>query len=254
MTKKVTLIGSSHAGAMKYGWDEIGADHPGIDLTYVVSPRDVLTRLSLTKTRVYGAHRDSGLSKQQRKALEARSGGTRFDLKEADVVLLVGTNPDPAFLRHLLGQADVDGLRALGAPTRLSRPAFDAILDDYTARILPTANWRNWDSPQLIYVDTPRRSEMVLEVAEMNRPENPEGYAAIFDMASDRLGAALEAAGIAYLAQPRDTIAENGLSKAEFNVGSSRFQSGRSHSERDTTHMNGAYGVRVWQDILARIA
>lgn len=254
MTTKVKLIGSSHAGAMKYGWEQINSQHGNIDLSYVVAPRDVLGLLTVTKDAVFGVASDSGLTTAQIKAIKARSGDIRFDLRRNDVVLLIGTNPEPAFLRQLLQTTDVDDLRDTGAPSRLSQPALNAILDDYVARILPSTNWHGWDTPQVIYVETPRRSELVLETAHLGQNENPAGYAAVFDLLSDRLGDALQKVGIRYVPQPRDTIAENGLTKATYSTDSTRFFSEQSHSEQDTIHMNGDYGMRVWRDILDCIA
>ena len=251
---KLALIGSSHAGAMYYGWQDIADKHPDVQVHFIVGREKILRKWALDESLVFKpVEGEDAPTNQELKAIEARCGDTVFDLKEADVVVRLGMNPDPGFLRHLFATADIDGEReTAGQKSLLSGPAFDAILEEYCQRILPTPEWHNWQTPRLVMVDNPRRNEDLL--SQGRTPESPAFWGKAHDMIEARLAELTEGAGIIFVPQPRETIAENGLTKSEFGEGSARFNTGRSHSEADTAHMNGAYGAIIWSEIFKAIA
>lgn len=247
---KILLIGTSHSGAMKFAWDEIGPQHPDIEVEYVAAHRDKLNLLTLDEDMVLrpdpDAKTDGGT------ADDRRLSQIEMNLKDFDVVVHVGWGNDPVFLRSALMSLDVDGLREQGAETVLSRPAFDAIIKDYCEQSLPPKEWRKLTGTQIISVETPRRNEAVLDgkTPGTRGAESDQGYFETFEQASEQMVELMPKHGVTFVRQPAETVAENGFTIRDFGTGSAKFRSGEAHKAEDRAHMNADYGKLVWAAIL----
>jgi hypothetical protein len=251
---KIALIGSSHTGAMKYAWDQIGAKYPNIEVNYLAAGRRKLRALTLGEKLVW-------LTRDGETLAEASITDRHFQdfhaisLEGANVVLHIGWANDPAFLFDLLRRVNVDGVRKQGDRTSLSRTAFDAILQDYCLQSLPPQDWHGWTDKIVICVETPRQSEAILDFEnKQNRgAQSIEGFAEVFDLACDRLEDVMAQHAITFVRQPTHTLAQSGLTRRQYGIGSMRLRNGKHHPSQDLAHMNLDYGKQVWAAVLDKI-
>ncbi|WP_390913367.1 hypothetical protein [Pseudosulfitobacter sp. SM2401] len=251
---KIVLVGSSHASAMKFAWDELGPGFPDIEVNYLAGRQEKLNRIKIGDHMAWYA--PDGEQLEEAEITDQYVQDYRAVLlSDADVVLHVGWSNDPAFLRDLMRRVNIDGMPHHGAKTLMSRPAFDAILQDYCQRSMLPDTWHGWTSKHVICVETPRRSEAILD--SQNAPKRPDeptaGYREVFDLACDRLENAMAQHAITFLRQPAHTLAQSGLTRRQYGIGSLRLRNGKHHPSQDLAHMNPDYGKQVWAAVLDKI-
>jgi hypothetical protein len=249
---RILVIGTSHTGAIKFGFETLDPAPDNIDVDYIAAHRKKLLQLGFDGVSRFGALEGTQPDEDTLHILKERYGDVVIDIAAYDVVLMIGLDTDPTFIRTLLRSTDVDGLREMGLKRRMSRPAFEAIFEDFCQRSVPEPAWHHWSGGRLILIETPRRNETVL--VSDDEVEDATGYRETLDRVSERVAALCADKGITFLRQPPETIAENGLTKAEYGRGSRRMRSGELHAVDDKAHTNGDYGQLVWGQVLAAIA
>jgi hypothetical protein len=259
---RIAVVGNSHAGAIRMGWDVVAHEYPGTAMTFLAAPRAVFETFGFDGERRFGVTDPAALTPNMRRLVQSLSGAgggaLALELAAFDRVLLVGPEWGEFALMAILSTYAVDGCLAAGAQ-RLSAAAFAAFCDDLLRRSLALRMAALLAGHRLTLMPRPRRSELGLAAAaageEAAMPRlapglDPAGVERAIALHEGRLAALLAAHGATLLPQPPETVAENHFSRAEFSVGRKVVdRRGVREEVLDTAHMNAAYGalcLRRW--------
>jgi hypothetical protein len=230
---KIAIIGNSHIGALKRGWDVISGAFPSVEVVFFGAKGESHKDLAL-EGRTLVARRP-GL----RRSIEFTSGGlTSIDLDDYDMFLVYGLSSNPYF-------ADIDG--------KYSRKAIEVTMRDRTegrlgfkiVMMIASA----CDKP--IYVGhNPLRAE--------RRNKSSQDLTAYLDGLAQINAAIYEPLGVHLVGQPADTIVNGRNTELHFTQGSKRLETKveetiRLHDEEDRTHMNDEFGVLWMRKFLAQV-
>jgi hypothetical protein len=259
---RIAVVGNSHVGALKLGWERVAARHPGLQVEFFAAPGGHFNRLQMFAPLKFGA----GPKTVNRSAgrVEALNGRRWIDLAPADVVMLVGRSGGLGIMAALLAEHDVDGLPETDRempPRRLSAAAYDAFCDAVAERSL-TEPWSSFGSrPRLVLLPRTRPSEAALRgpATSYNRPwrqlaRTPDKLDAGVERYLDRLAARLAASGGSLLRQPPASLAASGLTREDMTRGSLRTDGSTNHSQDDAAHANADYGALFWESCGARLS
>ena len=260
MTLRLCVIGNSHIGAMKLGWDRIMAEgQPGWDHVYPTffgAPSDGMRHVELqdgalvpTRQRITGHFR------------QLSGGYDRITLASFDAFLLIGLNvSSKRILRFYKGNAWV-GLNGT-AGKGIMHPAF--------AEAFLTERYRATQLVEHARTLSEASGKPVLAVAEPHWAEwmrrAPAGMSdygweaaikagdgpAIGQMFLKAVTAAL-APHATFVPQPEATVADGITTRAAFNKDASRLISGEGGGT-DASHMNADFGMAVWQAVAPALA
>jgi hypothetical protein len=248
---RALVIGNSHAAALIKGWDQIRDGYADkVDLSFFATWEPIYRQLGF-QGLVFGAHAESDLPQHSRDRLVEMNGTAQVDLTGFDHVLHVGLLVPDADLIDTARRFDVDGLPEAGHPHRLSRPAFDALVDSLAqrppVRALFQGPWAQLGS-RLTVLRRPRAKDTVFDASQTAAAKQ-------FGVAQDRIDAALTtqaaSAGILFLPQPAATLSDKGLSDSRFADTAPRLMGDKTYTRPDLYHMNAAYGalcLKAWLD------
>ena len=248
---RALVIGNSHAAALIKGWDQIRDGYADkVDLSFLATWEPFYRQLGF-QGLVFGAHADSDLPQHSQDRLVEMNGTAQVDLTGFDHVLHVGLLVPDADLIDTARRFDVDGLPEAGHPHRLSRPAFDALVDSLAqrppVRALLQGPWAQLGN-RLTVLRRPRARQSLFGPAE-------SPAASIFGTAQGRIDAALAdqaaSAGIRFLPQPVQTLTPPGLSDSRFADTAPRLMGDKTYTRPDLYHMNAVYGafcLKAWLD------
>lgn len=259
---RVAVVGNSHLGAIKLGWEQVAARHPELQVEFFAAPGTHYYRLEMFEPRKFGLPPGSSSGTGER--LDRLNGRRWIDLAAADVVVVVGREAGFNAAAGLLAEHDVDGLPEAGpelAPRRLSAAAFAAFADAIAARSGLVEHWRNWDRPRVHLLPRTRPAESALRGAATPelRPwrrlaRSPEKLLAGIDSYVDRLEAEMAAEGVVLLRQPAASLSAHGLTRENMTRGSLRIDGDVGHGEDDVSHANAEYGALFWEAYASRLA
>lgn len=261
---RVAVVGNSHVGAIKLGWERAAAAWPGIMVEFFAAPGVSYGRLKMVAPMRFGLPEDSPAALADR--LTRINGRTDIDLSAVDAVLLVGQAGGIGAVVELLAEHDVDGLPEDDpklTPRRLSAAAFDACCEALAASSgRHRAAWRNWSRPQVFVLPRSRPSEVALR-GPGHHPlhkdwrrlsGSPGKLEAGVTRYLDHLERALAATGITLLRQPAASLSAHGLTREDMTRGSLRIDGDAGHGEDDATHANAEYGALFWDTYAPRLA
>lgn len=238
---RVAVIGSSHVAAIKSGWDEISADHPDQDVGFLAIGGHKFSAAVLDADMIFGLpeemRRDTSIAKFSRGQL---------DLRNFDHVWHVGIWQAPLVaVNALIFDNDIDGFEGDSLRHRLSRAAFDAVIDDLTRRAVPSGAWRNWPAPQLWFSSAPHRNALILKQKRLQNREL-RNHGPVWDTVDAALAVRMTEAGIRHIPQPADTLDAHRFTQAGY--GTARKKAGT--GDVDVQNMNAAFGRRMWAAFL----
>lgn len=246
---RLAIIGNSHVGAIKRAWD-VAPRPEGIELAFFALPQIHLRQFRLNRKLLrFAAGPDASAREDFMRMVTQVNGAPSIDLGGFDAVMLYGGTTLQAEIVRLMNDYDIDGLRAAGAPRRMSRPAFDAVLAGLAEISLPRPFWRGTRIPRFAVFPRPIPSA---GATTSDSPHfsgwariaaRPDGAREIFDLHFAAMAAAHARKGIDFLRQPAATLEPNGLTNAIFTKGSTRLRANRPHPATDFGHMNARYGA-----------
>ncbi|EBA04255.1 hypothetical protein RB2150_07128 [Rhodobacterales bacterium HTCC2150] len=245
--KRILVIGSSHAGAVKAAWDEMKQENSTIELDFLVLPWPHLSEFHLYEDMTYGAK--APLAGQ--KAIDLSNtinGRETVSLTEYDLVFWVGYHSPVDALVRLMHNYAIDDVIEHDAPQRLSFILFREILMEFVNNCIPNRIWLDAaKQTKLVIHLCPIAAETCLAIPQNKKnwqiaTANSRIFKRILELMMKRLSARLAHHNIDVVEQPQETLAENGMTKTEFSVGSIRLMNAEAHPEKDFSHMNSAYG------------
>ncbi len=248
------IIGNSHLGAVKMGWNRIRAEQPGLQITFAGSPGNKIKRMQIVDGKLEPAEYWRPMF------LMTTGGKTNIDPALYDAFVLVGATFGifPLTKLHYHYRAESHACRDAG-PQLVSDEMFhDAALDrlrgSLAFRVLRKLR-QVTDKP--VYI----APEPGPSVAIVDGKDSEHWKMLIESGDNRRLADTLRACsqelagnGLTILDQPSETIAEAIFSKASFTRGAVALDDSDMPAEHDYLHMNDVYGAIVMQRLLERMA
>jgi len=235
-TLNICVLGNSHAGSLKLGWNLIEQDYPGIKITFFAARACGLEQLSVRKGMLVptNAH--------LKKSLSHTSGGHEaIDLSLFDICLIYGLRFSFPYKLEI------------GRTTHyLSKAAYECSIHDTISSALSIQVLKKVRclSKIPVYIGhnplTARNRNSFLKEA-ISYPE--------FVAAVNRILIADQAV---LLAQPEETITENIYTKAEYKSGAVCLDVGdksanQPYASEDNVHMNDEFGRIYLQHFIQQI-
>lgn len=248
--KKLCMIGNSHLGAIKLGWEDVQAEFPGAEATFFAAPGKHMNRFLV---------RDGMLVAQgaQTRVLSTSSGGSKIDLAAYDGFALFGGGVNFIHAINLYCNYRSDEHRLDGAMVhRVSQECFDAALLGLLGRenaIRLAADIARVSDCPVVVSPQPMPSPRILDSERHNvyRSMRDAGDELSLYRSYCRSLKALSASGFTVVEQPEATKMAPLLTGQEYSKGSTKLlNSKQEHGEDDFVHMNRAYGAMVLRQIL----
>ena len=218
---RVCVIGNSHAGSLKRGWDLIKDDYKDHSITFFASPRQNMQALELKNEALVPKTR--ALSKH----LSFTSGGqNQINIKDYDIFLLYGLGMRLPFLDARLSTAVLDH-------------TFDDILFSSLSYRISKFIRPATDLPVFIAYN-PRPA---INVAE-NQSIKFLTHADIVN----RMNKLIDIENTRIIPQPADTLSDGYNTKPEYRKGSIRLEvsdqtTNTAQPPEDKAHMNAEFGA-----------
>ncbi|TPE48493.1 hypothetical protein [Amaricoccus solimangrovi] len=241
------ILGNSHTVPLRHAWSALGEEHPRHRISFFAVPMPFFRFLRLNGRR-FGAPTGRGERPRITEMAERLNGRADVDLSEFDLILLVGFVDRFKALSELMLGCDVDGLREVGAQSRLSPSAFQAICRTIAEGVLPVKFLARLSAGPVAVLEKSRPAETCVGSEDpryrgwRGLAPDPRGIAAVLGAYSDVLASVLAERDISLIRQPGETIQPNGLTAARFSQGSINLAQGEPHGEDDHSHANAAYG------------
>lgn len=249
---RILLIGNSHLAAFRTGWDTIRAANPDVSIDFFAQPGPEYYHMTLNrKLSQFGAINEARFTQQQLERLDKFNGKRIVSLDGYDRIMVVGNQHGMADVLKLVAHRDVVGLRDTGSAHFLSRPAFDAVVDDIAASFMPHPAWERFSATPVTFHAIPRPAETAFD--KVDRDSNvgrtyakieacADGIKTALDQLADVFTHHMDAIGLRFLQQPQDTMNAIGFTNAHMNTELESF-TGHSMPAKDFQHMNASYGA-----------
>ncbi len=220
---KICVMGSSHLGSLKLGWDEVRDQFPDLTLDFFGSTGGTMRHLRVRGSRLVPDNADLADN------LAFTSGGMRdIDVSAYQAVILYGLVLRMPRLRRGISRAVLQ---------QTIRDSVDkSVTAKLAARVRKVTQGRIWVGP----------SPMPVALGD----QFEAGVFHDYDTLLTEVGRALGGVDVTMLAQPPATLGPDLRTRAQFGVGSVRLLSEpgdrvRAHPDEEVNHMNAQFG-RLW--------
>jgi hypothetical protein len=253
MTLKICVLGNSHVGSFKLGWDAVKSAHKNVQLDFFASPGASLAEIEIIDGRVVTE------SAKVLRSFQKTGGADSFKLADYDAFVLVG-------LRSGFKWA-VRNFRKL-RPTMIAEEGDQVISNALFGEML-----------RMFFAETPQSRVLEIIRTHVKVPifclpdplisrdvvDSEDGafykriighnagevFGAIYRREYDRCFASRAKV----LFQPEETIVDGFFSEPRFSAGSVRLASmTREHDESDHDHMNADFGRLIVNAMLREVA
>jgi hypothetical protein len=254
----IAVIGTSHVGAVRQGWDALEKDYPGIELRFFAAHSGLVSQMSLNRALQFGLPTTKGIAQKTLENLMRNFGDHKIDLASVDAVLRVGWSTNESAVAQLLSDFDCDGFNTRAGRPRMSRAAFEAFADALAKKAAEKRDAKNWSRLRLYVLPVPRIADSCANSSAENHAAwrtlaQNGGASAGLDHYAAVARQAFGAKGMTLILPPAKVFAASGLTKAEFCRNSYRLLLNEAHQEDDHVHMNATYGEIALRTALDRI-
>lgn len=260
MKLRIAILGNSHVAALKLGWDQIADTRPDLDLTFFAAPGRAARAMKL-KSGVWGYHAKT--PKPSEKVFGSTTTRT-LDLGTYDFVLRHRDGQKEANIHSVLANMAPDGFDPGDRSARISRPALRAIIEDLSRSRLPGREWGEladlgvemtqcpapYPDARITDLDEALNVRLARWAALASRADELRWVREVFQQAQQRHFAEM---GIRYLPQPEETLAPNGLTRAEFADAPAIMHGDDEAATPDREHMNASFGAAILRAYLATL-
>lgn len=222
---KICIMGNSHVGSLKRGWDEIVGNYPEQEITFFAQRADGLNELISKNGKLIPK------SEELAKALEFTSGGKKeINPSEYDVFVIYGAGANINFVKD---------------NQFYSSAVIESSLNDLVANTLSfnlLKRLRTLTTKAVFIGHMP-----LIAAKEVLSEDIPDDYIARVALINDVIYHPLNAE---LVTQPLSTIVNGNNTHPDFSKGSKRLAIGDSfddeyHPDDDTGHMNDKFGA-IW--------
>lgn len=252
---KLLIIGSSHLGAIKMGWDEIATEFPDLQPDFFGAPAEDFWKFEVNDAGDFGALDPKKFSPARLKKVTDLQGRDRVDLTAYDTVLLVGLPFKELFFAEMLAKFSVDGLYEVNGRPRLSVAARNHFCDEVIEQNLPDPMWRNWTKTRLLVIPKPRISETCINgesprMRPWKKLAQEKPGAEILDWFLKRTKERWANAGVEMVLPPASVYGDSGLTRADM---ARTAKNENLDNDFDHSHMNAAFGAETLRHILPEL-
>ncbi|MDF1635500.1 hypothetical protein [Mycoplana sp. MJR14] len=256
MALKICVVGNSHVGALKFGWENIRSSH-----------RHELTFLGVPGTSVRDLTVEHGIvlptTNTARKFFLKTSGSEGIALDSYDVVLLVGAGLTLTSALSLTNRWRPYGL--VDETIRDSQSQFNLVSDQLFAELISSRVRKSFANRLLrkvtrqsavraLYVTTPLPSSE-LRLARSDDPvlsliagTHGPSIASLYRNSLERVMGKDKV-----IFPPAHALVDGAMTDARYSRGSLRLDGEREHPDTDLNHMNAAYGALVLEEVFNRL-
>lgn len=227
---RIFVIGNSHVGSLKQGWDRICEDTDDVELVFFAHRGEKIGALRLRGRSLIATSEDL------KDALRFTSGGRdKIDLNDADLVLLYGMR---LRVPHDTGCTYSVGVRNQALKDQVNRSISYALLKKI----------RSISEVPVVVGHDP------LPASRHDRPGDSRQYSDRVRAMNDLMFLPLNAR---LLNQPMQTVESGFQTKTEYTSNSTRIAIGTRrdnelHPEKDIRHMNAEFGEMFLTELLER--
>jgi hypothetical protein len=257
--KRFALIGSSHAAALRAGYDLLPPEVlREASFTFFVSHVFYIPTFRIDAAGVLAASNPAfkhpRVSETARAHLMRLNGALSLDLSGFDGVVWMGLNGGETGdfqpyhpLLQFLAATDVVGLHEAGNPNRISLKTFHALLTRLAAQHICQCRAVNLFAPALprtVVLMPPAIAATAFDLPVDPARPRADPLRETIDLFDDLLRTAFKAEGVDLIRQPGETRAANGLTRPKYNAFNVNIGEGHVPSARppDPDHMNADYG------------
>lgn len=251
---RIAVVGHSHVGALKLGWDQICGDYPDVEMIFFASTGAAARGMGL-KDMMFGFHTETP---DDDEIIFGNSGARRIDFTTFDHVLFGGRELREDELADVLSVYNIDTAPQADLERRMSLSAFDAILEAFCQTRIKHESWHNWETPRLWIHPQPYPDERCLESGDLKFLSwcvlcaDTERLLWMRTRYWQKLTAAFERTGATLLPHPAETLTDVGLTDPAYSLGARRLLDSSIHAQEEYNHMNAEYGVLVMKHFLSR--
>ena len=253
---KIAIVGNSHVAALKMGWDLIEKDYPHLDIVFFASVGKAAQDREL-KGKVFGFLNPKPAPNE---IVFGNHSERSINLAEYDHVLRVAEPKKESLLSVVLVDTVVDGWPKDGREHHMSQSAFEALVEHTAKQQLVSPDWRNWSSPKVTSCPAPYPDERCMNHEHPARIARwrvlalrPDELLWLREMYFEKHRAWAEKHNIGLLVQPKETIAENGLTKKSYSEGSFRMDADKMETSEEHIHMNAEFGKLMLEKYFTQI-
>lgn len=258
--KRVLMIGSSHLGAVKLGWEKVSGAYSGFEVTFFGAAAKVFGRMRLSEDLEFGLTPESVVTAAERGRVEANFGRQTVRLSDFDAIFVIGWRLDEIVNADLLNAFSVPGLSEAADRPPMTRATYLALMDAHLRQLLPEAAWHGVTKPPVWFVAKPRMAESALKGASRRTQiwadlvRRGHVGAAALQVYLDRACAIFAEAGLQLIVPPSRLLGPTGLTRLEFSRAAATDEGTRQSSDDfDHSHMNADYGVEMLRTMLERL-
>lgn len=248
--KRVLVIGNSHSGAVKLGWDQ--QPREDVRLTFLVAPQRTFRHMRLDSQQNWGLTEDLPAPELARhhEILAELNSRTKAALHDYDDVVLVGwpSGTDELAALALTCQLE-EHITTSPRDTLLSRQTCRALLENLAQDLRPPREFWNIDGPRLHLIPRPTLAETAVgsgywayrNIRKLNQQQDTMSHwvAEPDEVRRHDLGSI----GISYVAQPGATRGPLGLTTSSYLLPDAGYLDPKAPKARgDHIHMNADYG------------
>jgi hypothetical protein len=244
---RLCLIGNSHLSAFRRGWSALPEPPDGITATFFGSLRDTLKLLEIEDGKLVAK------AAQLRANLELTSNGLHeIDPAAYDAFVLVGLYVSMKRVNRFYRYHRFFGQTITGTATLLRRQvAVETLLAEFSrTRMAEMSRTLRLLTDKPIYAFA--EPFWAASARGPNQKPFPDG-ASVAQIFNETVAASLEPHNVRFLPQPAETIHDFNQTADEFNIPDwdRKLRPGQSPDDKDYVHMNTAFGVLCWRDLLA---
>jgi hypothetical protein len=260
---KLKVVGNSHVAAFKGAFLELADRLGDTQVSYFAAPQAEYSRFRMMAGKQFGLGPGPSPERARAENVVLRiNGATETDLSDQDAVFLVDRAGARHYLLSIIAQNDIDGLREVGAPRRMSAAAFDKFLDMIVEASLPAPGWWNWEKQSVFVFPAPLLAETCLRddplephqySAQRILAKAPQGCDEVLKLFDSRMIQKFREKGLNYVPQPEETVRDGFLTREEFRTGAIKLSTAVAHPRTDHKHGNARYAETCIAPILTSL-
>lgn len=256
--KKICIIGDSHVGAMKLGWDEISSEYPDVEIVFFAAARSGMRQLT-NDGSVLSIKKDL-----PREKVEQLGEYGSIDIEDFDAILCVGMglliHPFVKHQReHLLpGQSTSSRTQHYVSEDAYLESWIEIFEKSPLQHVLNVLGNAKASSvfvsfKPLVSTDVSKKKDKVAK-AYIELGENKKDRDRLWSILHRGIETVLPASAT-FFPQPEETVLNELLTKSKYSVRSTRLMApDEEHGIDDHKHMNASYGVAYIRNFLEQFA
>lgn len=254
------VFGTSHVFAIQSAWHEMPESERKVDLNFFRMPNFYLRHMQFESPTRIGIPKTKELE-SLREEVQKTFGAASLDVSNFKNVIHVGGQWQVGRIAEISSEFDIEGVREVGNSQLMSKPFFEKYCHHYSKAFFPATEWLALPGTRHYVVPKPNKNEKILAREKANGPihkcaDSGVPLRPVLDYFFDTVEEELAKLNCGFIRPPVDTIADTGLTKSEYSVGTVEVtdrKTGEKRVHEDINHCNTAFGKLMLHEIFARL-